>query len=694
MIETASVDDLNRITMPDTGFVNTEEFRREALHFMRHGYYCPDPWGSVGWKAYWREQTNRCENGYSVGGVRITGDHYSYLNFAQIKLTEDPRKMVKSENVVKNKVIRKKVTFPDFWDGDYAFFHAKELAELKGKHLMVAKSRRKGYSYKNGNIAANRYNLSRNSVTVIGAYLKDYLYPDGTMTMAKNYLDFFNQHTGWAKRRLIDKMDHVKSGFEEIDSRGIAVQKGYKSQIYAVTFNSNPGAARGKDGTLILLEEAGKFPNLKETFMTTRPTVEDGIYTTGLIIVFGTGGGDDSNWADFEDMFYDPNTFNLLPFDNIWDEGAQGTTCSFFVPDYMNKPGFVDLQGNSIKSAAKASEEAKREQIARSAKDPKTLDQHVAEYPFNPKEAFLRIGSNIFPVKLLQDHHNLITTKGVFKNMAVNGYMGYDDRNKIVHKLDSNARPLIEFPYRASAGTDPSGCVSIYQFPYRDTNGNVPPNLYFICHDPYANDTPYAAGSSFGATYVIKNTNNFSQPADMIVASYIGRPQFLDDYNRNLFMLAEYYNAIIGFENDRGSVIDYAKRHRKLEWLAPEFELAYDDKLKKPHMSRTFGMTMGSGKENLKRKQGEMYLKDWLLTPRGKRTDGTTLLNLHTINDPGLLLELIKYDPMNVTSFDRVSAMIVGMYYMKEIQYDESLQPKKSLNNALERLAKGSMNIS
>ena len=29
-------------------------------------------------------------------------------------------------------------------------------------------------------------------------------------------------------------------------------------------------------------------------------------------------------------------------------------------------------------------------------------------------------------------------------------------------------------------------------------------------------------------------------------------------------MLADYYNAKIGFENDRGAVIQYARQHRKL----------------------------------------------------------------------------------------------------------------------------------
>ena len=665
-------EELNRIVIPDTGFVNTEEFRREALYFQKHGYYTPEPWGSPSWKSYWQEQLDRCKNGYTVAGTRITGDHYAYLNFAQIKLTAEFA--AADEKIIKNKSARKIITFPDFWDGDYAYFHAKDMAEKRGKHLLVAKSRRKGYSYKNGLISANRYNTIRGSVTVIGAFLKDYLYPDGTMAMVRNYINFFDTSTGWSKRRLIDKTDHIKSGYKTETESGVWVERGYRSQIYAVTFNNNPGAARGKDASLILLEEAGKFPNLKESFMATKPTVEDGLYTTGLIIGFGTGGGDDSNWADFEDMFYDPNPYNLLAFDNIWDENASGTSCSFFVPDYLNKPGFMDANGNSNQVEAKKYEESKREGIKRQAKDTKAIDRHVAEYPFTPKEAFLRIAGNIFPVKFLQDHYNKVVNQGTFKHLGVPGFLGYKD-DKIQHFPDASAHPVHNFPLKGA--DDPHGAVVIYQSPYRDPKtGEVPPGMYFVCHDPYAYDTEYAAGSSLGATYVFKNINNISNPADMIVASYVGRPQFQDDYNRNLFMLSEYYNAPIGFENDRGDVIGYAKRFRKLDQLAPEFEMAYDDKLKKPHMSRTYGMAMGAGKENLKRKQGLIYLRDWLITPRGVHSDGTQKLNLHLIFDPALLLELIKYDNDNAGKFDRVAAMIVGMYQMKEIAYEHLANPK------------------
>ena len=62
-------------------FANTQEFRREALTFLKNGWYCSAPKGTMDYKQYWTEQLERCKNGWSVGDVKITGDHYFYLNF-------------------------------------------------------------------------------------------------------------------------------------------------------------------------------------------------------------------------------------------------------------------------------------------------------------------------------------------------------------------------------------------------------------------------------------------------------------------------------------------------------------------------------------------------------------------------------------------------------------------------------------
>ena len=292
---------MNSIRNGDGWWINSSVFSEEAAHFEKYGYYTPDPWGTPDWVDYWEQQLERCKNGYEVGGVRITGHHYFYLNFCPILRTK------KGTDLKDTKGATKVISFPDFWDYDYNYFHSLEIArygispeELKklnlevtplridgGRHLMVGKARRRGYSYKNGAICTNTYNTVRDSVVIIGAFLKEYLYPKGTMAMASDYMNFVNEHTGWAKKReFIDKQNHREAAYKE-EVNGIPIKKGYKSQVIATTFKDNPDAARGKDAVMILFEEAGKFPNLKASYMATKPTLEDGAIVTGQMVIFG-----------------------------------------------------------------------------------------------------------------------------------------------------------------------------------------------------------------------------------------------------------------------------------------------------------------------------------------------------------------------------------------------------------------------
>ena len=647
---------------------NTHEFSRAGKHFLEHGFYCGDPQGSAAYFEYWAEELRRCTNGYSVGDVSITGHHYFYLNYVQIKLTDKGNKKI--------------VSFPNFWDGDYEYFWLQEIARngidpvdykrlnlstfvdkahMDGsRHLIVGKARRKGFSYKNAALVTNTFNTERNSYTLLCAFDKKYLYPKGIMAMVTDNMNFLNEHTGWAKRRqVVDKQNHRRASYLEYMS-GQQVEKGYKSEVEAITFKDNPDAARGKDASIVIFEECGAFDNLKASYLATKPTVEDGGITTGQMILFGTGGDMAGGTIDFESMFYNPEAYNLLPITNIWDEGADHTTCGYFFPAFKNKIGHMDVNGNSDMDGARQSEDAKREQIKRDSKDAGVLDKHITEYPFTPKEAFLQHTSNIFPTAALMEWRNELMRSGMFKSLAVPGHL-VQGKDGIKLKPDDRLRPVLKFPVQR--GDDTTGCVVMYQSPYKE-NGEVPRDLYIIAHDPYAQD---GRGQSLGAAYVIKRVNALSQPDDMIVASYIGRPDTQDEYNNTLFLLAKYYNARIGFENDRGEVIPFAKRHKLMQHLLPEVEI-FDktDNVRIRKLGRSYGMSMGS-KE--RKGQAEIYLRDWLKTPRGRNESGEIRLNLHQIYDIALIDELVKYNRRG--NFDRVSALMVGMFHLKDLHTRE-----------------------
>lgn len=650
---------------------NTQEFRRAALDFQKQGYYIDAPPGSQDFYEFWTEELRRCREGYQVGDTKITGNHYFYLNYVQMKILDDGNK--------KGGAV-KKVDFPAFWDGDYEYFWLLDIARNGmdkqdmldlgltttvrdeyldgGHHLILAKARRKGFSYKNAAITCNQFNTVKNSYTLLCAHDKKYLYPKGIMTMAAANMDFLNEHTGWSKRRsVIDKQNHKKASYLEYINNQ-PVEKGYKSEVEAITFKDNPDAARGKDASLVIFEEAGAFHNLKDTYMATRPCVEDGGITTGQMVIFGTGGDMEGGTIDFESMFYNPEPYNLLPVENVWDDGGDGTFCGWFFPSYRNKVGYMDEQGNSLVTEAKFDEEVKRDSTKKNSKDAKVYDKLITEYPWKPREAFLQTSSNVFPTAELLSHRNSIVRSARASSVGTPGLLVHSG-DGIKFRPSESARPVDKFPHQK--GDDITGCVVMYQAPYRDESGQVPSNLYFIAHDPYAHDS--SVGNSLGSAYVMKRPNPWSKPDDMIVASYVGRPETQDDFNDNLFKLSEYYNAKIGFENDRGEVIPYAKRTKNLHRLMEEVEI-FDrsNGFRAKTLGRNYGLSMGS---KHRKAQAVLYLRDWLKTKRSVGEDGESKLNLHYIYDVGLIDELIKWDDKG--NFDRVSSLLVGMFYMMDL---------------------------
>ena len=349
------------ISSPTT-FLNTREFSAEARNFLKYGYYTNAPNKSFAYREYWDEQTKRCLEGYTIGGITVTGRYYHYLNFTQIR----------AKAIDKFGRERKILTFPSFLDIDYYYYWEVEHAMDEGKGLCVAKARRKGFSYKNAQLCAYDFNFVRDSVSVIGAYLEEY--SKATMRMSLDMLNFTNKNTAWSKRRNPDKQDFVKARFKEFVN-GQEVWAGYNSELYTLTFHSNTSAAIGKSITLMLWEEAGKWPNIIDSYDLTLPTFVDGEITTGLWIVFGTGGDMDSGAsAGFEKLFNNPEKYKMRAYNMSDYDPEMDGQAGFFVDDTFYKPPFVDEHGNSLRTKAKENnlnnrENYKRLKISKSRND-------------------------------------------------------------------------------------------------------------------------------------------------------------------------------------------------------------------------------------------------------------------------------------------------------------------------------------
>ena len=581
---------------------NTDRVRASAVKFIEYGHYTAALPGTREYYEFWDEEQKRCMYGYTVDELHVTGFHYFYLNYCPIDRAVDE---LMPDGTIQ---ARRERTFPRFYDGDYQYFHEIDKARASNKHMIVLKARRKGYSYKAGSMLARNYFFVRNSKNFVFASSKEFLIGDGLLSKAWEFLSFI----------------------------------------------------RGKAGELVFFEEAGSFPGLLKAWEVTMPTMRQGSKTLGMMVAFGTGGTEGSDFEAMEEIFYNPAAYDCMDYENVWDEGAMGTKCGYFIPIQKNLDGFIDEDGNSIAQEAIEYEEQMREK-KKGAADAKSLDQYIAEHPFSPQEATLQVTANLFDIASLQEQYNNVKARNL-QSVGTAGTFYHDKKGKVKFKIDGDLRPIVKYPHRKD--DDKTGAVVIYEAPYKNQEQQVPMNLYVICHDPYGQNQS-ADSMSLGSAYVLKRPNNLSQPDDIIVASYVGRPHTQDDYNRNLFMLADYYGCKIGFENDRGEVIAYAKRFRKMHKLQEEFEMLDKKELRSKTVKRQYGMHMTEARK----RQGEIYIRDWLNTVRSKDETGKKLLNLHKIYDPALLTELIKFNHSG--NFDRVMSFMIGMYHTRELYNTE-----------------------
>lgn len=729
----------NIVRNPEGVWINSNAFREEGLFFMKNGYFCNEPEDSPAYLDYWDEHLDRCINGYTSGGAKITQHHYFYLNFTQININE----------ATGGKTGSKKMAMPDFWDGDYGFFWGIEIAKnglftdfalapstlteraaynelekervkillsmgettdnrlrensdkrlvleekvldrLKlpytieidwrdgGHHVIVGKARRKGYSFKNGAICANIYNTIRNSLVIIGASDKKFLYPKGTMGMASDYLSFLNKHTAWGKgREYVDKQDHKRASYRLTGSSGVQSEAGYMSDIMALTFADNPDAARGKDAKLVLFEEAGAFPNLKASFDATAPGLAAGKYITGQIIIFGTGGDMESGTADFADIFYHPKQRNIMPFVNIWDENAENSSCGFFHPVTMNMEGHYDKQGNSDIAGATLEEKLKRKQIISDSSDSGVMQQHVQEWPFNPSEAFLTVSMNDFPVMELRNQYNRVVRENLHLKKGQPVFLGQDaETRKIVAipDLEGELHPLWDYKPKTK---DIKGCVVIYEYPM----SNPPRGLYKIGFDPYRQAKSKSTTTpSLASITVYKGTHKYSSTNNTIVAEFVGRPYSTDEVNRTAGMLAELYNAEIMHENEVTEVVGYFTKKNKLHLLAAQPDGVISKNIKASTVARIYGIHMVDKLKDA----GEKYIKKWLLTKRDIDENGDGVLQLETIYNPALLEELILYNRDG--NFDRVMSLMMLMFQIEEEEEDKEYGTDVMNENATELL--------
>lgn len=647
---------------------NTAKFRQAAIFFKEHGCYTLAPRGTTDYNKYWEQETERCVNGYVADdGDAITGYHYFYLNYSPIMKLEE----VEYTDRYGNKRTRREriLDFPNFWDGDYHYFNAIEQAETEGKHMAVLKCRQRGFSFKGASMLVRNYELFPGSKNFAVASEQKFLIGDGILTKAWQIMDFVDKNTAWAKQRLTQTRMERVSGYKVTDEFGKQTEQGYLSSISGITLKNDPERLRGTRGKLVLFEEAGKFPSLETAWRVEQPAVEtdDGV-AFGLLCCFGTGGTEGGQFDGLKKMFYNPNAFNILPFDNIWEGGAEGSKCGFFVPAYYNledsEGKFMDEDGNSNVDAAIDNLINQRNKIREGGATQESIDRFVAERPIKPSEAVLELGRNIFPRKLLMDQLTKIRTNKKLQNMKHIVDLMWDGDGKI-KAVEKKLGDITHYPLNRDDKQE--GSVVIWEYPVND----APFGLYIAGADPYDHDLAEAT-VSLGSTFIFKRVRAGEAWNDVIVAEYTGRPATAEEYYENVRKLLTFYNARLLFENERKGIYPYFTNKHCDYLLADQPDKVISELFKDSKVQRRKGCHMTKAI----RSYGEGLILEWLME---EFEPGHP--NLERIYSEPLIEELIQND--GVKNVDRLIALCMVMIYREEL-YQVKVSAAKEQNKQVE----------
>lgn len=432
-------------------------------------------------------------------------------------------------------------------------------------------------------------------------------------------------------------------------------REGSKSIIRHRSFKDNSFADQGSRALAIILEEVGMFPNLLQVYADTKDNLRDGLRKIGSLVMLGTGGNMESGTIDASTMFYEPEAYDILPFDDIWENNG---SIGLFIPAYMALNEYKDKRGFSdVEAATKALKDA-RDKIKYGSGGSSALNKEMQYRPIVPSEMFLTKSSNIFPVPELRRRLSELQTGGIYELLEKKVELYFDPTspfNGVNYRIDPNLQAINTWPWKEDST---EGAVVIYELPHL-IDGSVPRDAYIISCDPFRDNT--ADGESFAAIYVMKTSKYPTTVGhNEIVATYIGRPYLgVNAVNEILYKLSLFYgNATIYFENAVGNVKDYFEKINRLDLLASQPVNVLNKKASfNTRESVIYGYPMSNEKIKWEALQ---YYRSWLLEEReqGKR-------NLDLIPDKFLIQQTIAFTMKG--NFDGVMGVLGCIIGLQEI---------------------------
>lgn len=666
---------------------NMDYFRPSALHYEKYGAFTnlrPNANPNSEYGKWIREERRRIWEGYvrESDGEWVTGYMYWYLNYSPIMLSRIREYVDKNGKKHKSKRADRIEAMPEFWEGVYWRFHYIEQASQEGKHCSELASRGKSKSYSLASILSHIFILGENGEAhekvkgIVTAYQKEYLTKDGVLNKFVDMANFCATNTQFPRKRLKNSLQEMTwiMGYKDVE---LDIERGTQNTVLGVSSKDDESKLRGKRAAKILVEEFGSFPRLVDMYNVLIPSVQEGDIVFGQIIMVGTAGDNESDFAGAQEIMYNPKGYNMYAIPNVYDKFNQGKPYFvFFFPGYVNRKGCYNKDGVSDVIKALIEILMNRYRVKYNSTDPNTIIKTIAEVPITPAEAIIKTGINMFPVADLTERVGQLDSNPTEYDDVYVGDLVFNKEGRVEYKPTS-AQPIRDFPHKDNKI---EGAIEIYQMPEIDKNTGKPFNdRYILGADPYDDDESNTM--SLGSIFVLDLWT------DRIVAEYTGRPSFADDYYEICRKLCLFYNGRLNYEYNKKGLFSHFSTRNSLYLLTEVLDFLKEKQMMKDGIGNKSRGTNASPAINA---YARSRLRSWLLAPVPimQTIDGeekeVMVPRLFTVRNRALLKELINYNSEG--NFDRISAvgmlMLLREDRMIRYQGDVSKEKQEKANNS------------
>ena len=416
--------------------------------------------------------------------------------------------------------------------------------------------------------------------------------------------------------------------------------------------------------TAILIDEGGKWPKdvpINKYWPIVRKTLTRGMIKVGFAVIPSTVNDSENGGIEFKELFDGS--------DHLGQDITATGLFQYFTPAYDGYEGFIDEYGMSIidtpterqrkyikgkfgvdiQTGAKDFLLKQREII----KDPTALSEEIRMNPFSVEEAFkIDAKKCYFNSDKIYEQINFLSENPVRMRKGSffwkEGQKGGD-----VYFQDSSEGMwhILELP-------------TVENMSQVGDRGRVPGNtpLYTIGVDPFRNSMASSKYSSMGSAWICKKYNTTDpENTGMPIGHFYGRPKLKSMFDEEMLKAAVYYGCKLVYELDAGDDI---------------VRIAMESKLIN-YMSKTPNSAIKPGREGQKTKEWGVKSSDPFAMSQQLELAIQFIENhCHKIYYRELLEELLIYDHMNRTIFDRTVSFMISLLGMVEHRVVEDSKPK------------------